>query len=140
MNKIRIIGDSMEPVIKKNDLIEVEDNINPKDFKIGDILVWRLQNKHIADYEVHRAVWKRNVNGSLTFFCKGDLYPRSIAAIKEKHVVGRVKKIIRNGKTTEIRKGFWIIANLILTALSLFQGAVYYSYDYIIKKLHLSHL
>ena len=90
--QLPVQGFSMEPVIFKNDIIEVQ-LMQAAQIKIGDIFIY-IKNQSIV---VHRAVAKKEISGQLYLIEKGDNL-LSYSLIKFADVFGRVDMIYRGNK------------------------------------------
>lgn len=96
-------GDSMLPIIKNND--EVEVNILPEDqYKIGDILVFPYKDEGLI---IHRLLKKRNGK----CFCKGDNSLR-LEDIDIHNIIGVVKVDHDNHCTNEFVESSLLISQI----------------------------
>lgn len=87
---IRVSGDSMKPLLRGGELVEVAPLSDARP-KLGDILFVRsCQNAPL----IHRLIWRRNQNGISHLLTKGDACAGFDGFIPANKVIGRVERII----------------------------------------------
>lgn len=84
------VGDSMSPLIRQNDLLVIEPVKEP--LKVGDIPLYKRDS---GQYVLHRIVGIKN--GKYTI--KGDNRDFIEKGITDRHIIGVLTAIVRNGKT-----------------------------------------
>jgi len=88
-----IMSNSMKPYFERGDVVIISDieQKNVKDLKIGDIIVYRIENSRV----IHRIAEIKENNGELYFRTKGDNNPTvDKDYVKEGQVEGTVKMVI----------------------------------------------
>lgn len=84
---IAIASGSMEPQIKKGDIVIIDKKNNKKDYKKGQIIAYKKDENII----VHRIVKKVKLNDSYIYYTKGDANENiDDLLIKEKMIIGKV--------------------------------------------------
>jgi signal peptidase I len=86
--RIRVSGDSMLPLLKGGEVVEVAP-LTKTIPKLGDILFLCDQPGNPL---VHRLIWRRNRNNSLLLLTKGDACPAFDGFIPAEKVLGRVQR------------------------------------------------
>ena len=84
------VGDSMEPVIREGNLLIIEAVKKP--LKVGDVPLYKRDS---GQYVLHRIVKIRR--GEYTM--KGDNRTALEKGITDRHIIGVLTGIVRNGKT-----------------------------------------
>ena len=84
------VGDSMNPVIREGDLLVIEAVKAP--LKVGDVPLYK---RNSGQYVLHRIVGIKNGKYSM----KGDNRTSVETGIRDKHIIGVLTGIVRNGKT-----------------------------------------
>lgn len=86
-----IVSTSMEPSIKKHDVILVK-NINIKDINIGDVITFYSTNIYFGNIPItHRVIDKINIDNEIVFKTKGDANEITDGEdVKEDKIVGKV--------------------------------------------------
>lgn len=94
--RIQVSGNSMQPLLKGGDVVEVEP-LPKKKPQLGDILFLCDQQDNPF---VHRLIWRRLQNGTLHLLIKGDACTGFDGFIPADNVLGRVRQIIPDSKPT----------------------------------------
>ncbi len=111
---MRIEGSSMEPLLKKNDVIKVE-LVKPEEIVSGDLAVFT--KGETSTLVCHRIIYISNRRGGLSFLEKGD-NSMVVSLISDSQIIGRVKAIVSQ---TEIKNPICLYNPLLLGLLhSLF--------------------
>ena len=84
------VGDSMNPVIREGDLLVIEAVKVP--LKVGDVPLYK---RNSGQYVLHRIVGIKNGKYSM----KGDNRTSVETGIRDRHIIGVLTAIVRNGKT-----------------------------------------
>jgi hypothetical protein len=88
--RIRVTGNSMQPLLKGGEIVEVEPLLKKKP-QLGDILL--LCDRQGNPF-VHRLIWQRMRNGTLHLLTKGDACVGFDGFSPAENVLGRVRRII----------------------------------------------
>ena len=111
MMKIALgIGNSLQPIISPNSLIEIEfTNISRK---MGELLVYTQKQKYIA----HLCLFKKTVEGLQWYFLKGNSILEVDGWIPEYRIIGRISTVNGISISTfkwKIKIGyFWVLETL----------------------------
>lgn len=92
--RIRVSGNSMQPLLKGGEIVEVEMLPKTKP-QLGDIL---FICDRMGNPIVHRLIWRRIQNGTLHLITKGDSCTGFDGFVSIDRVLGRVKRIIPETK------------------------------------------
>jgi len=90
-------GNSMYPTLKPGDIGKVE-KCSPQELKVGDIIVFRLNNILIG----HRLIKISNENDELVFIAKGDNSPTTDLPFKSDAFLGRLNSFQRENNITHV--------------------------------------
>jgi signal peptidase I len=87
---IRVSGNSMQPLLRGGELVEVAplSDLRPK---LGDILF--VRSRHNTPL-IHRLIWRRNQDGISYLLTKGDACAGFDGFTPENNTIGRVERII----------------------------------------------
>ena len=88
--RIRVSGESMQPLLKGGEIIEVVPLLGSR-AKLGDILFLCDQQNNPL---VHRLIWRRFHNGMLYLLTKGDACSGFDGFIPTANMLGQVRRII----------------------------------------------
>ena len=108
----RLIGYSMYPTLRENDTLFLE-NVTPADIKVGDLVIFKGQNKSIC----HRIVSKKIRNGLLEFREKGDNCAKANPLMPDQ-IIARVKEVYRG-------RSHWYASNPKLARFNVFMTLVF---------------
>ena len=87
------VGDSMFPIIREGDLLVIEAVREP--LKVGDVPLYKRDS---GQYVMHRIVGIRNGK----YMMKGDNRTFVEKGITDKHIIGVLTAVVRNGKEVPI--------------------------------------
>ncbi|MBU0581473.1 MAG: signal peptidase I [Candidatus Margulisbacteria bacterium] len=107
-------GKSMEPEVLENSNVVVE-SIAPTYVKIGDVVVFKVQNKAI----IHRIIGIHNINGDLFFVEKGDNSPAS-SLFHQENLFGKISGAENKDIVAEYNRDF--ITTYLWLTYPLFKG------------------
>ena len=100
-------GDSLEPLVKPNSILEIDVTVASQ--SIGSLLVYTQKNRYIA----HLCLFKKIFDGTQWYFLKGNSLLNVDGWIPEYRVVGRICSVDGNSISTfkwQFRlRFFWIV-------------------------------
>jgi signal peptidase I len=94
-------GFSMWPFLKTKEKVVVK-KVSPDNLKIGDIILYRLDNQMVC----HRLVRKVACGSGYLLYARGDASTNLAEPITEKALAGKVIGILRNGRVINFT-GIW---------------------------------
>ena len=112
-----VIGSSMLPLIRHNDMVEAEGCASNKLIP-GDLVIFRQvgDNNNII---AHRLIWKIKNESEFLFITKGDFVLGFDKAVPEGNVLGKIVKIRRRHFTISVNSCSGIALNLVMLLISL---------------------
>jgi signal peptidase I len=113
-------GKCMSPIINKGEKLFAK-KANPKDLKIGDIIVYKFQGVPIA----HRIIYRFKNNSQTTFLTKGDMYFKIDAPVNENQIIGKVVAVKKTGKMLILDKPSLKFINYLISLLSILSIGMY---------------
>ncbi|PXV93850.1 signal peptidase I [Lachnotalea glycerini] len=84
INKIKIIGKSMEPTIMKGEVVRFENDIS--NLKVGDIVLF-FNKDHLTTHRICEIILNHNTKYYIT---RGDSENSGVEKIKEEIILGKV--------------------------------------------------
>jgi signal peptidase I len=88
---IRVSGNSMQPLLRGGDIVEVAPLSDLRPPKLGDILF--VRSRHNTPL-IHRLIWRRNQEGISHLLTKGDACASFDGFIPENNRIGRIERIV----------------------------------------------
>ncbi|GEM_PF-1204713 len=116
--RFRVRGESMSPLLKDGDVIDVE-RVPPGQLYVGDIVLFRSREGVLL---VHRCVKRRAASGQIWVTTKGDAGRGLDRPITVDQILGRVIRIHRGGRI-RVEVGIWSrLINYTLAKGSLYRS------------------
>ena len=111
----RILSNSMEPLIRKDDRVRVA-AMNASDARTGDIALLCTDGVFVA----HRLVRIIRNSDRFHFFQKGDANG-SVSPVEEEAIIGKVVAVERKGMVLDLTHGSGRLQNALLAIKSMLQ-------------------
>jgi len=109
-------GNSMSPFIKENDTLIID--LQPKNIRIGDVVVYRNNGKCIA----HRVVGTRKLGLETQLLLKGDNMFVLDPPVPREMIMGKVLGKENASFKTDYTTMQWLVLNRIIAVFSLLLG------------------
>lgn len=114
--RMRMKGNSMSPFINEDDILLIDPQ--PKNIRIGDVVVYRRDGKCIA----HRVVGIRKSGPGAQLILKGDNISVPDSPIPREIVIGKVSGRENASKITDYTSRRWLFLNTVIAVVSLVGG------------------
>ncbi len=112
--RLKVGGYSMYPFLRKDDVITI-DKGNINEIKIGDIVVFKNENRWIA----HRLIKKCTKNNKKYLLTKGDTCWHTDLLFSENNFIGKVASYSRKSKQYDLNTTIFKFKGLFLARLSI---------------------
>lgn len=109
----RVVSGSMAPLIQAEDLVLLE-RVAPDRVRFGDVILFGRDEERV----IHRVVGRRQRQGGLVFFEKGDQHS-SLGPVRAPEVLGRVSAVQKSGITVDLTSGWGRVVQLGLACTSV---------------------
>ena len=103
----------MAPLIQAGDLVLLE-RVGPDHVRFGDVILFGRGEEKV----IHRVVGRRQRQGGLVFFQKGDLHA-PLGLVRAPEVLGRVSAVQKSGIAVDITSGWGRVVQLGLACTSV---------------------
>lgn len=125
--RFRVISNSMQPLIRKDDWVQAAGLSLEDDLRFGDIVLFRRN----GDIIMHRVIRR----GAGTVITKGDRCLCADACIPREDVLARVTRLERGSRIINLKSRWWKIVNIKMAVVSRMVAVCYSSYRKISQKL-----
>ncbi len=105
-------GCSMSPFVPDGSIITVEP-VEADAVRFGDVVLYASESRTV----VHRVLGRCLLHGESAFLIRGDYLSTGVESVPATHVLGRVVRVQRQGKTVRLNQGLWRAAGLVWAAL-----------------------
>lgn len=131
IQKLLCRGKCMVPTLDNDVEVLVRDCL-PRSLAIGDIILYKYEDRLM----LHRFIYKiKRPDKTIQIVTKADISLRFDPPIRASDLIGKVVEIDRSGQKIKTQSYLWPLLSRITGALSLLEGLVYMTLNYVKQTL-----